>query len=317
MPIELTQDGLKAIFPRAPQPVIDSFLRRQDKLNEAGISHTRQRLSYFLGNIEHECSGFTIPNLTENTNYSYQRVSEVWPNRYADAQQVRERFGTGPGWQLRMLDEIYGNRMGNRPGTRDGSRYLGRGGPQWTGRDGYQQLQSRTGIDVVDKPDQASALDRQAEICIAFWVWKNLNVTADTGNFRQCVKLWNGGTNGLSDRLSKMKGNDPFIERLNNVAVVRPMAERLPGKPPTPLPPKEVMDEATKKERAATKAGTAGPIVGGAAEAGKAVTEQPTKQPFILSPFITYTLVGAGIAVILIAAVLIARKHATVKANWR
>ena len=237
MPYKLTQADLRAIFPRAPQAVLDAFYIKQSILTKAGINHTKTRLAYFFANIEHECGGFTIPNLTENINYTAQRMAQVWPNRFGSADHVRSKYGTTPGWQKRAFDDIYGNRMGNRPGTDDGSRYIGRGGPQWTGRDGYEALQRLTGLPVVSKPEIAGKLEHQPEICAAFWEWKDLNRFADANDFRGCVKVWNGGTNGMADRIHLMNGNDPILERLQKAIQIDDVLLTPPAdKPPVPKP---------------------------------------------------------------------------------
>jgi predicted chitinase len=220
MPIKLTAEAVRAIFPRAPQAVIDAFVAKQDVLTKAGINATRTRLAYFFANIEHECGGFTIPNLTENINYTAARMAQVWPNRFKSAAAVQAKYGTGKGWQIKAFNDIYGNRMGNRPGTMDGSTYIGRGGPQWTGRDGYAALERLTGLPAVMNPEIASKLDMQPEICAAFWTWKKLNGFADRNDFLSCVKAWNGGTNGLADRKQLMAGNDPILKKLETVTAV-------------------------------------------------------------------------------------------------
>lgn len=248
--IKLTKETLRSILPLAPQAVIDAFIAKQDLLTKSGINATRVRMAYFFANIEHECGGFTIPNLTENINYTAARMAQVWPNRFASASAVQAKFGTSPGWQKKAFDDIYGNRMGNRPGTADGSRYIGRGGPQWTGRDGYEALQRLTGLPTVDQPEKASQLDMQPEVCTAFWRWKNLNRFADAGNFVGCVKAWNGGTNGLADRQHLMAGNDPIIARLETVDKIAPTIPE-PKKPPV----------ATKTEGGAVIIGTGGAVI--------------------------------------------------------
>jgi putative chitinase len=220
MPIKLTKEAMRAIFPRAPQVVLDAFVAKQDVLTNAGINATRNRLAFFFANIEHECGGFTIPNLTENINYTAARMAQVWPNRFKSASAVVAKYGQAVGWQKHAFDDIYGARMGNRPGTSDGSTFIGRGGPQWTGRGGYEALQRLTGLPVVDVPSMASQLDTQPEICAAFWTWKNLNRFADANDFVGCVKAWNGGTNGLADRQHLMAGNNPVIAKLETVAAI-------------------------------------------------------------------------------------------------
>jgi putative chitinase len=217
-PLVLTADALRKIFPRAPGDILDAFVVKQAVLDETGSTHTVDRLAYFLANIHHECAGFALKSLTENINYSHSRAAEVWPSRFRSASDVINRYGTAPGWQLKMFDDVYGNRMGNRPGTRDGSRYIGRGGPQWTGREGYAALQRITGLPAVEDPDVATRHELQPEVCAAFWTWKNMSPLADAGNFRGLVKRWNGGLIGIADREAQLKRITPIIAGLRRGA---------------------------------------------------------------------------------------------------
>ena len=223
--LKLTEADWRAIFPKAPDDVIDAFVADKRALDKAGITHSRTRLAYALANVEHECDGFSIRNLTENINYTAKRMAEVWPNRFSSAEAVREKYGTVKGWQKKAIDDIYGGRMGNKEGTNDGSTFIGRGGPQITGRDGYSQVGRRAGLDLENNPELAASPEHQPAILAAFWEWKNMAKFADKGDFKGCVKAWNGGTNGIADRKLKLKGNDPIIERLNNVAAVMPKLE--------------------------------------------------------------------------------------------
>jgi predicted chitinase len=320
--IELTQESLRAVFPRAPQAVIDAFVAKQDVLTRAGINATRMRLSYFLANIEHECGGFTIRSLTENVNYTAERMADVWENRFpreprvkgrGDPAKVRAKYGTAAGWQLKAFDDIYGNRMGNRPGTHDGSTYIGRGGPQWTGRDGYEACAARTGIPAVNQPQSVSQLDLQPEICAAFWAWKGLNAKADAGDFKGCVKIWNGGTNGLADREHLMAGNDPIIARMKNVDRILPIAVSMPGKPPTMEPPKDVIDAATSGER---KVRNAAATIGAAGAGSEAARQSGSEAHFHLPTPVAVGCAAVAVAIALVAAALIARKRLAVIANW-
>jgi putative chitinase len=220
--LRLTKEEWREVFPKAPQAVIDAFVIGAASLDAAGITQTRTRLAYALANVEHECGGYAIPNLTENINYSAKRMAEVWPKRFASAAAVQAKYGTAKGWQKKAFDDIYGNRMGNRKGTNDGSTYIGRGGPQITGRDGYIEVGQRCGLDLVNSPDLASAPEHQPAILGAFWSWKKLNKFADNGDFKGCVEAWNGGTNGFADRKVQLAGNDPIINRLSNVAAIMP-----------------------------------------------------------------------------------------------
>jgi predicted chitinase len=215
--LQVSRDSWRQIFPNAPSAVMDAFGAKPEVFAKAGITNTRTRLAYFCANVEHECGGFTIRNLTENISYTAARMAKVWPNRFSSASAVVKRYGSAPGWQTKAFDDIYGNRMGNHPGTHDGSTFIGRGGPQVTGRDGYNQVGSRCGRDFVSSPEDVAQFDLQPEVCAAFWTWKTMNKFADRQDFLGCVKSWNGGTNGLADRKALMSGNNPIIVRLQNV----------------------------------------------------------------------------------------------------
>lgn len=223
----LTDKDWRAIFPKAPEPIIQAFIADATLLDAAGITQTRARLAYALANVEHECRGFAISNLTESMNYTAERMAEVWHSRFSSAEAVRQKFGTKPGWQRKAFDEIYGGRMGNRPDTDDGSRYIGRGGPQITGRDGYREVGRRCGVNLVVQPELATGSAIQPALLAAFWSWKNLNRFADAGNFVGCVKAWNGGQNGMADRKALLAGNDPIMMRLKNVASILPKLEAI------------------------------------------------------------------------------------------
>lgn len=226
MPLVLKEQDWINIFPKAPNEIIEAFVKNIDWLHDAGITGNRSRLAYALANVEHECNGYTIKNLTENINYSAERMAKVWPNRFSSASDVKNKYGTGRGWRKRAFNDIYGRKsLGNRPGTDDGSTYIGRGGPQITGRSGYRAVGLRSELDLENNPELATLPENQPAILAAFWSWKKLQGYADKGDFIGCVKKWNGGLNGIKDRKERLKGNEPIIMRLNNVARFLPNLE--------------------------------------------------------------------------------------------
>lgn len=211
--IRLMQTTMRGIFPGAPETIISAFVEKQGVLSAVGLNQSRQRLAYCFANLHAETAGLTIRNLTENIGYTAARMAQVWPNRFASAAAVQAKYGTAPGWQLKAFDDIYGNRMGNRAGTSDGSRYIGRGGPQITGRDGYAEIGNRIGVDLVNDPELAVSPALQPDIAAAFWDWKGMNRFADAGDFLRCVKAWNGGTNGLAERQAQLARILPILQK--------------------------------------------------------------------------------------------------------
>ena len=275
MPLQLTIDAMKGMFPTGDPAILNAFVRKQYVLDRAGILKDARRCAWFFANLEHESGGFNlngfVKNLTENIGaYTHARIAQLWPQRFpGGAAEVARRFGTGPGWQNKAFDSIYGNRMGNRPDTNDGSLFIGRGGPQWTGRDGYEALarylsQLIPGLGKITAEQAigyATKPEYQPEVCVAFWMWKNLNRFADANNWIGLVVAWNGGKNGLADRNAKLAGNNPHIMRLKEVDRIAAPIEALPEKP---------KPETKPGPKPGTTAGGA-VVAGGAAAAGAGI----------------------------------------------
>ncbi len=221
------------------------------------------------------------------------------------AAEVKARFGD-PIDKRMFFNVVYGTRMGNRPGTDDGWNYIGRGGPQWTGHDGYAQVEKQTGLPALRNPSIVSQLDMQPEVCAALPKWKNLNRFADVGDFKGYRKAWNGGYIGIADVEEKLRGNDPIVKQLIFSDDISPTLKELPGSPPTKDPPQQVFDDTTTTERNSR--------TGGVAVAGvSAVDASATK---IAPSMLTYTCIGLGVVIFVTAIVLIYRKHEAVRKNW-
>ncbi|MGY0559341.1 MULTISPECIES: glycoside hydrolase family 19 protein [unclassified Luteimonas] len=82
----------------------------------------------------------------------------------------------------------------------DGVRYKGRGYIQVTGRYNYSQAGQALGLDLVNNPGLAAKPENAARIAAWYWTSRDINETANTGDFVQVTRLINGGTNGLADR---------------------------------------------------------------------------------------------------------------------
>lgn len=90
--------------------------------------------------------------------------------------------------------------LGNtQPG--DGPRYKGRGLPQITGRTNYLDCGRALGLDLVANPALLEQPLHAARSAGWFWKTKNLGTLADDDKFGSIVRLWNGGYNGLDERI--------------------------------------------------------------------------------------------------------------------
>lgn len=183
-----------------------------ERAREAGITEPRE-LANFMGQMQVESGGFH--RMTESTRYSAPRLLEVFgPKRdrrgrwhdgrnglttLAEAQVITGRGPEG------IANAIYGGAWGARnlgntePG--DGWRFRGRGYVQLTGRDHYEEMGRKLGLDLVHHPELAANREIAARIAIVYWNDRvrtrghQFDVTAATRDI-------NGGGNGLKERVA-------------------------------------------------------------------------------------------------------------------
>lgn len=103
--------------------------------------------------------------------------------------------------------------------------------------------------------------------------------------------------------------------QLGTAAIMKAIAAKCPDvaerlKDREANPPGEVLKEATKNHRRTVTGSVAGSAGGGAS------TVQPDKHDAIISPVVGYTVMGIGIAVTLVAAVLWAKRVNLIKSKW-
>jgi putative chitinase len=227
----LTKAALRAIFPRAPEIDLDAFVASGiEALREAGILEMANRLQYFLAQLGHESNGLTSKE--ENLNYSAQRLTEIWPNRFPTLESAKP-FAFNP---EKLANKVYGGRMGNtEPG--DGYRYRGRGYIQLTGRETYREIGKIAGLDLEAEPELAAKPENAVRIACAFWTWKKINKQCDAGDFTGVTQRINGGTNGLSDRLDWLRKVKNVVTATTNGGVATPTPP-VTTTTPTPAKPK-------------------------------------------------------------------------------
>lgn len=148
-------------------------------------------------------------DMVENIHYSPVRACQVWPSRFHSVNDVYQKVGSSPGdpqFSIKLMDNVYGNRMGNRPGTHDGSTYIGRSLSQITGRgeetppSGYMGVAQKTGIDVLNHPELAITPQNALECSVADFILCGCMPWAEKGDILRVTEHLNGGTIGLSER---------------------------------------------------------------------------------------------------------------------
>jgi predicted chitinase len=175
---------------------------RKDELIKAmdagGITDPKSKAA-LMANMDHESGGFTKSE--ENLNYSAKRLQEVFPKYYKDADSARVDANNPEA----IANKVYGGRMGNvDPG--DGYKFRGRGDTQLTGRDQYEKMGKKLGIDLVNNPELAADPKYSAQIAVANWKSSGADKLATAGDMTGARKRINGGTNGLADVNSKFDG---------------------------------------------------------------------------------------------------------------
>ena len=142
-------------------------------------------------------------DMVENIHYTPQRALQIWPSHFSSVNGLYQKIGSfvgDPQFDIKLMDSVYGDRMGNRPGTHDGSIYIGRGLSQCTGRDGYRNVSIKTGLNVIDNPSILTAPDTALECGVADFILCGCMPFAEKGDVVNVTKHLNGGLNGLAER---------------------------------------------------------------------------------------------------------------------
>lgn len=162
-----------------------------DVVKPGTFSQGDAELDDFLGQVLHESEG--LERLTENLNYSAERLTVVWPGRFPTKAEARP-YAKNP---EALANRVYGGRMGNtEPG--DGWRYRGRGPIQLTGKDNYARVGDLMGQDLVSLPELMEQPRYALEACIAWWEDKIPD--SMLGDPEKITRRVNGGLIGLADR---------------------------------------------------------------------------------------------------------------------
>lgn len=158
------------------------------------------RLAHFISQCAHESNNFSV--VEENLNYSEDALLKLFPKYFTPNLVIdyarKPRF---------IANRIYAERMGNGSEmSGDGWKYRGRGYIQLTGKQNYTKFDKVCNDNILDNPDLVAT---KYPLISAAWFWSvnGLNDIADEGSDSSIVskitKKINGGTIGLSDRITR------------------------------------------------------------------------------------------------------------------
>jgi putative chitinase len=150
-------------------------------------------VAHAMAQFSHECGAGN--EVVENLNYSAQGLVTTWPSRF-NASNAAE-FAHDP---QKIANVAYNGRLGNHPGTDDGWNFRGRGGSQVTGRDNYDKLGQKVGLDFLNNPDLVNDPQHFLECAVADFVICGCLPFAIQDDVSGVTYHLNGGYIGLSDR---------------------------------------------------------------------------------------------------------------------
>lgn len=164
----------------------------------------------FIANVAHESACFE--RRSENLNYSAEGLLRTFGSKYFKTIIAARRFERQP---EKIANYVYGGRMGNRkPG--DGWMFRGGGFAQLTGRSIYQSYCAY--LKIKDEYNAANLIRTTDEYAIDSACWffakykSGLIRLAEDDMMGKIVYRWNGGYNGLSDRILLLqKAKEVFI----------------------------------------------------------------------------------------------------------
>lgn len=171
----------------------------QAAMNRFNIN-TVDRRDMFLAQIMHESATFT--RLQENLHYQGDRLLQVFPNHFINADDANTVAAKGP---QAIANRIYASRMGNGDeSSGDGWNYRGRGLIQLTGRANYTAAGAALDVPLVVQPDMLLQPSYAALASANFWASHGCNELADTGDIVGTTQKINGGLMGLADRQTQL-----------------------------------------------------------------------------------------------------------------
>jgi putative chitinase len=161
---------------------------------------TPLQVAHIMAQISHECGAGG--EVVENLSYSATRIPQVWPTRFPSVAAALP-YAKNP---RKLANKVYNGRMGNRTGSDDGSTYRGRGASQTTGREGYERLAAKTGLDLINNPDLINDPAWFFECGVADFVlcgclpYSSPRPGLPDGDIRGVTHHLNGGYIGLAQR---------------------------------------------------------------------------------------------------------------------
>lgn len=192
----MTEEILSNLWPNGDDKIdglVEGMAASSDAVFAKYSINTNLVIAQMMAQFSHECGAGL--EMVENLNYSAQGLINTWPHRFNSSNA--SQFAHHP--QM-IANEAYNGRMGNQEGTNDGWNYRGRGLSQVTGREGYQKLADKTGLDVIGNPDLLSAPNTTLDCGVADFILCGCLPFAEDDDIENVTLKLNGGHIGEAQR---------------------------------------------------------------------------------------------------------------------
>jgi putative chitinase len=202
--ISVTREQILRLASDAKPNYLDAFVGADEMFARYGINANARRLSHFLAQVLHESGNLTV--LTESMNYPPQALLATFGQHRITPEQARQ-LGRSPGHpakQEAIANVVYGGEFGRvqlgNTQVGDGWRFRGHAAMQMTGRDSFQRIGKRMGVDFVSNPELSLQAPYILLTACEEWSEKRCNEVADANDIVAVTKRINGGRIGLPQR---------------------------------------------------------------------------------------------------------------------
>lgn len=192
----ITEDILRRLWPHGDSKVaclINGIISNAAAVFSKYNITSNLVIAHAMAQFSHECGAGT--EMVENFNYRADALRSQWPSHFTPGQA--QSMAHNP---QAIANQAYNGRMGNRLGSDDGWDFRGRGLSQCTGREGYQRLANKTGLDLINHPELAIDPMHAFECGVADFVLCGCISPALEDDVVNVTRHLNGGTIGLVER---------------------------------------------------------------------------------------------------------------------
>ena len=167
----MTEEQLKKISPSISSNNLVIYTPLLNKWMPYYSINTKLRQAAFIARALHECG-------------SFRYTTEIASGAAYDTGRLAVKLGNTP----------------QKDG--DGQKYKGRGVMQITGKSNYSAVSKALNVDFVSNPTLLSEPNYAVQSACWWWWNRKLNALADKGDFKEIVRIVNGGENGLEESLA-------------------------------------------------------------------------------------------------------------------